>query len=134
MLKKTMLYFMFVSLIWRGGALLHLMINIDNALPNAVLGCVGLICGVYGALVALFFVKSIKRRDMEFAFILNCAVVIFNMFYLRYATYATLDIFEYVTAGSLFEVVVGITLVGLSRQRTRRLMNKERQNRQVVLN
>ncbi len=134
MLKKTMLFFIFVSLIWRSGSLLYLMISIDNALPNAVLGCIGLICGVYGTLVFLFFIKGIKRRDMEFALILNCAVVIFDMFYLRYATYATLSTFEYVAAGSLFEVVMGIALVIMSRQRTKRLTNKKQQARQAVYN
>ena len=113
---------MALCLLVRGGSLLYLMINVYTALPNGVLGCTALVCAVFATLLFYFFAKGIKRREMEFAFILNCVIVIINMFMLRFGVVASFNLYEYLAAGTLFEVVVGVVLVILSKQRTSMLM------------
>lgn len=125
MLKKIMLLFMASCLVVRGSALIYLLVNVNTMLPNGVLGCTALICAVFCTLIFHYFASGIKRRDMEFAFILNCITVLFNMFSLRYSVLSTLNFFEYMAAGTLFEVVAGIVFVVLSKQRTAMLMAKQ---------
>jgi len=117
-----MLMFMTFCLLVRGSALVYLLIRVNTALPNGVLGCTAMICAVFATILYHSYASSIKRRDMEFAFILNCATILFNMFTLRYTVPATLNVFEYMAAGTLFEVVVCVVLVILSKQRTRMIM------------
>ncbi len=125
MLKKIMLLFTMLCLLARGSALVYLLVNVYTVLPNGVLGCTALICAVFAALIYHYFAHGIKRRNMEFAFILNSFTVLFNMFWLRFSVPSTLNVFEYIAAGTLFEVVVGIVLVVLSKQRTAMLMAKK---------
>jgi hypothetical protein len=113
---------MILCLLARGGALVYLLANVHTVLPNGVLGCTALVCAVFATLVFHYFAKGIKRREMEFAFILNSIIVLLNMFMLRFSVPSTLNLFEYLAAGTLFEVVVGIAFVILSKQRTTTLM------------
>lgn len=119
-----MLFFMMLCLLVRGSALIYLLVNVYTVLPNGVLGCTALICAVFAALIFHYFAHGIKRRHMEFAFLLNSIIVLFDMFWLRFGVPSSLGLFEYVAAGTLFEVVVGMVLVVLSRQRTAMLMAK----------
>ena len=122
MLKKVMLIFMSACLLARGGALVYLLANVYTVLPNGVMGCTALICAVFAALVYFYFRGGIKRRDMEFAYILNSFTIIYNMITLRTSVPSTLNTFEYIAAGTLFEIFVGIVLIILSKQRTAMLM------------
>ena len=109
----------------RGGALVYLLANVYTVLPNGVMGCTALICAVFAALLFFYFRGGIKRRDMEFAFILNSFTVVYNMLTLRLSVPSTLNAFEYIAAGGLFEIISGIVLVILSKQRTAMLMAKK---------
>lgn len=122
MLKKVMVFFMIACLLVRGSALIYLLINVNTVLPNGVLGCTALICAVFAALLFYYFYKGIKRRDMEFAFILNGFTVMYNLITLRVSVPSTLNVFEYIAAGGLFEIIAGIVLIILSKQRTAMLM------------
>ena len=125
MLKKVMVLFMAACLLVRGGALVYLLANVYTVLPNGILGCTALICAVFATLIFFYFHSGIKRRDMEFAFILNSFTIIYNMFTLRLSVPSTLNAFEYIAAGGLFEIIVGIVLIILSKQRTAMLMAKK---------
>ena len=125
MLKKIMVLAMALCLLVRGGALVYLMVNVYTALPNGVLGCTALVCAVFATLLFFYFSGGIKRREMEFAFILNCVIVIINMFMLRFNVVASFNVYEYMAAGTLFEVITGVVLVILSKQRTAMLMAKK---------
>ena len=125
MLKKVMVLFMAACLFVRGGALVYLLANVYTVLPNGVMGCTALICAVFAALLFFYFRGGIKRRDMEFAFILNSFTVVYNMLTLRLSVPSTLNAFEYIAAGGLFEIIAGIMLVILSKQRTAMLMAKK---------
>ena len=122
MLKKIMVLFMILCLLVRGGSLVYLLANVHTVLSNGVLGCTALVCAVFATLTFYHFFKSIQRRELEFAFILDSIIVIINMLMLRTGVPSTLNLFEYLATGTLFEVVVGIVFVVLSKQRTAMLV------------
>jgi len=122
LLKKTMAAFMILCLLARGGAMGYLLAKVHTVLPNGVLGCTALVCAVFATLIVHYFRNGTKRREMEFAFILNSIIVLINMITLRVSVPSTLNFFEYLAAGTLFEVAVGIALVVLSKQRTAMLV------------
>ena len=122
MLKKIMTVFMALCLLERGIGLVYLLAHVHTVLPNGVLGCTALVCGVFAALLFFRFFGGIKRRDMEFAFLLNSIIVVYNMVSIRYGVPSTLNLFEYLAAGNLFEILAGAVLIILSRQRTAMLV------------
>ena len=121
MLKKFMVAFLATCLLIRGSALIFLLVRMETELPTLTLGTTAMVCTVFVILLFRYFAEGIKRREIEFALLLNAAVVLFNMLCTRFGTPASIDTFELMAMGTFFEVVVGITLVVLSKQRTRKL-------------
>lgn len=116
-----MVAFMATCLLIRGSALIFLLVRMESELPTLILGTTAMVCTVFAILLFRYFAEGIKRREMEFAFLLNGAVVLLNMLCVRFGTPASIDTFEVMAMGTLFEVVAGVTFVVLSKQRTRYL-------------
>ena len=105
-------------LLLRGVTLGYLMWLGDTNLPTLVLFSTGMVVAIFMVLLGKGMIAGVKRKDLELGFLFNVVVVLFNMMLVRFGTPANISGAELAVMGNLFEVVVGITLVVLSKRRS----------------
>ena len=103
-------------LLVRGGALGYLMWLGDTNLPTTVLFSTGMMVALFMVLLSKGLFAGVKRKDVELGFVFNVVVVLANMLLVRFGTPANISGTELAVMGNLFEVIVGITLVVLSKR------------------
>ena len=100
-------------------AIVYIMIRGYSNLPAVSLVLASILTTVIGATVVRHLAKPLLRRQLELVYLLNTVVVGLNLLIVRFGTVATIDLAEVAAVGTLFDVLVSVTLIILSRRRSR---------------
>ena len=100
-------------------AIVFIMVRGFSNLPAVSLVLASILTTVMAATVIRHLVKPLLRRQLELVYLLNAVVVGLNLLIVRFGTVATIDLAEVAAIGTLFDILVSVTLIILSRRRSR---------------
>ena len=119
MLKKVMFWVMVLFALEHLVAIVYIMARGYTNLPAFSLVVASILPTILPATVIRHLIKRLHRRQLELVYLLNGVMVAVNLLFLQFGTMATIDFVEMLAVGTLFDVLVSIVLVVLSRRHSR---------------
>lgn len=119
MLKKVMFWVMALFTVEHLVAIVYIMIRGYSNLPAVSLVLASILTTIMAVTVIRHLTQHLLRRQMELVYLLNAVTVTINLLIIRFGTMATIDLAEMAAVGTLFDILVSITLIILSRRRSR---------------
>ena len=119
LLKKVMFWVMVLFALEHLAAIVYIMARGYTNLPAFSLVVASILATILTATVIRHLIKRLHRRQLELVYLLNGVMVAVNLLFLQFGTMATIDFVEMLAVGTLFDVLVSIVLVVLSRRHSR---------------